>query len=49
MEATFALEQAARNRELSDGQKGLAQALLEEMGKYTCRGATDAQRGQDAS
>lgn len=31
MEATFALEQAARNRGLSDAQKGLAQALLEAM------------------
>jgi Fe-S-cluster containining protein len=32
MEATFALEQAARNRGLPDAQKGLAQALLDEMG-----------------
>ncbi|WP_371420701.1 YkgJ family cysteine cluster protein [Tardiphaga sp.] len=31
MEATFALEQAARNRGLPDAQKGLAQALLDEM------------------
>jgi Fe-S-cluster containining protein len=31
MEGTFALEQAARNRGLPDTQKGLAQALLEEM------------------
>jgi uncharacterized protein len=31
MEATFALEQAARNRGLRDQQKGLAQALLDEM------------------
>jgi Fe-S-cluster containining protein len=31
MEATFALEQAARNRGLPDQQKGLAQALLDEM------------------
>jgi Fe-S-cluster containining protein len=30
MEATFALEQAARNRGLPDAQKGLAQALLDE-------------------
>lgn len=32
MEATFALEQAARDRGLSAEQKGLAQALLDEMG-----------------
>jgi Fe-S-cluster containining protein len=32
MEATFALESAARARGLPDGQKGLAQALLDEMG-----------------
>jgi hypothetical protein len=32
MEATFALEQAARSRGLPDAQKGLAQALLDEMG-----------------
>ncbi|MET0446426.1 MAG: YkgJ family cysteine cluster protein [Tardiphaga sp.] len=31
MEATFALEQAARNRGLPDVQQGLAQALLEAM------------------
>lgn len=31
MEATFALEQAARHRGLPDAQKGLAQALLDEM------------------
>ena len=31
MEATFALEQAARHRGLPDQQKGLAQALLDEM------------------
>jgi Fe-S-cluster containining protein len=31
MEATFALEQAARDRGLPDAQKGLAQALLDEM------------------
>ncbi|WP_426441982.1 YkgJ family cysteine cluster protein [Bradyrhizobium genosp. P] len=31
MEATFALEKAARNRGLPDQQKGLAQALLDEM------------------
>jgi hypothetical protein len=32
VEATFALEQAARNRGLPDAQKGPAQALLDEMG-----------------
>jgi uncharacterized protein len=32
MEATFALEQAARDRGLAAKQKGLAQALLDEMG-----------------
>ncbi|MBR0936550.1 YkgJ family cysteine cluster protein [Bradyrhizobium jicamae] len=31
MQATFALEQAARHRRLPDRQKGLAEALLEEM------------------
>jgi Fe-S-cluster containining protein len=35
MEATFALEQAARNRGLPDAQKGLAQALLDEMAALT--------------
>lgn len=32
MEATFALEQTARNRGLPDAQQGLAQALLDAMG-----------------
>jgi uncharacterized protein len=35
MEATFALEQAARRRGLPDQQKGLAQALLDEMNAST--------------
>jgi Fe-S-cluster containining protein len=35
MEATFALEQAARNRGLPDAQQGLAQALLEAMATTT--------------
>jgi hypothetical protein len=35
MEATFALEQAARNRGLPDAQQGLAQALLEAMATRT--------------
>jgi hypothetical protein len=32
MQATFALEQAARNRGLPDAHKGVAQALPDEMG-----------------
>jgi Fe-S-cluster containining protein len=45
MEATFALEQAARHRGLPDQQKGLAQALLDEMDAFDLKKAMGPDAG----
>ena len=45
MEATFALEQAARQRGLPDQQKGLAQALLDEMDAFDLKKAVGPDAG----